>query len=162
MQITITTAILTIVNFFIMMAVLKHFFYEPIVNMLDERKKNIATDLKEAEQAKDDARKMKEDYEASIQNAREEAQEILAEARKIGENTRAEIVEEAKEEAMRVSDRAKAEIARERDNALASLRKDVAKLAISAAEQVIERDVTEADHNRMVDAFIQEVGNQDD
>lgn len=158
MHITLPQLTAGIVNFFLLLVILKVFLYKPVFNMLDARKTEIADNLSAAEAAREEAMTLREQYESSLKEANTKAQAIIQEAGELGEKTRAEIVERAREEAVRASDKAKAEIAREKEQALQDLRQEVADLAIDAAEKVVGRTVNVADHQHMVDEFIKEVG----
>ena len=126
--------------------------------MLDARSAEIENNLNSAEQAKLDAQKLKDEYASQIQNARQEAQEIINQAAKVGEQTKNDIVTEAREEAARLTARAQEEIAREKSEALAEIRNEVAELAVLAAAKVVGKAIDAKDHENMVNNFVKEVG----
>lgn len=126
--------------------------------MLDARRAEIENNLNSAEQAKLDAQKLKDEYASQIQDARQEAQDIINQATKAGEQAKAEIVTEAREEAARLTERAKEEIAREKSEALSEIRNEVAELAVLAAEKVVGKTIDAKDHENMVNNFVKEVG----
>ena len=158
MSIEPSTLIFALINFFILLFCLKKFLYKPLFNMLDERAATIAKNVDDAEQARDEANALKAEYEASLKEAQTKAQEIIQNANKLGEETRAEIVAKAREEAARASEKAREEINREKEQALKDLRAEVADLAVDAASKIIDRNVTVADHENLVNEFIKEVG----
>ena len=61
-------------------SVYEHFLIGPVRSILDERKQMIEHDLDEAKNRETEARQMKEQYQASIGNADEEASRIIEEA----------------------------------------------------------------------------------
>lgn len=148
------------INFFILLAILYKFAYNPILQMLDDRRNTIESSLRHAEEVRADVERMMNEAEASLMNARKEAQEIVARASKLGEETREEIVAKAKEEANAERARAIAEIQSEKEKALAELRDTAATLAIMAAEKVLGKAITVEDHQRMVKEFVNEVGDR--
>lgn len=75
-----------------------------------KRQDKIKNDLDTAAADKADARKLKEDYNAKIQNINAEAEEILAQARQKALDNEAKIIAEAKEEAARILSRANAQV----------------------------------------------------
>lgn len=158
MDINPSTAIFAIINFAILVVLLKVFLYKPVCNMLDSRKQEVANNLKSAEDAKLEAQKLKDEYAAQIQNARSEAQDIINQATKIGEQTRADIVNEAREEATRLVAKAQDEIVREKTEALNEIRNEIADLAVLAASKVVGKTIDVADHQNMVNNFVKEVG----
>ena len=158
MDINPSTAIFAIINFAILVVLLKVFLYKPVCNMLDSRKQEVANNLKSAEDAKLEAQKLKDEYAAQIQNARSEAQDIINQDTKIGEQTKADIVNEAREEATRLVAKAQDEIVREKTEALNEIRNEIADLAVLAASKVVGKTIDVADHQNMVNNFVKEVG----
>lgn len=158
MDISPSTVIFAIINFCILVVGLKVFLYKPVCNMLDSRKEEVANNLNSAEEAKLEAQKLRDEYAAQIQNARNEAQDIINQAAKIGEQTKADIVNEAREEAARLTAKAQDEIAREKTEALNEIRNEIADLAVLAASKVVGRTIDVADHQNMVNNFVKEVG----
>lgn len=158
MEIHVSTMIFAIINFIVLVIGLKVFLYKPVCNMLDSRKEEVANNLNAAEAAKLEAQKLKDEYAAQIQNARNEAQDIINQAAKIGEQTKADIVNEAREEAARLTAKAQDEIAREKTEALNEIRNEIADLAVLAASKVVGKTIDVADHQNMVNNFVKEVG----
>ena len=158
MDINPSTAIFAIINFIVLVVVLKVFLYKPVCNMLDSRKREVENNLNSAEEAKLEAQKLRDEYAAQIQNARAEAQDIINQAAKIGEQTKADIVTEAREEAARLTAKAQDEIAREKTEALNEIRNEIADLAVLAASKVVGKTIDVADHQNMVNNFVKEVG----
>lgn len=158
MHISLPQVTCAIINFFLLLVILKVFLYKPVFQMLDARKQEINENLTAADEARKEAQALRDEYEASLKEANMKAQSIIHEANELGEKTRTEIITKAREEATRAGEKAKAEIAREKEQALKDLRQEVANLAIDAAEKVVGRTVNVADHSNMVDEFIKEVG----
>lgn len=158
MEISISTVIFAVINFFVLLFILKKFLYGPILGMLDKRKEEVVNNLSQAEAAKVEAQKLKDEYAAQIKNAKNEAQEIINKATQIGEKTKSDIVTEARDEAAKVSAKAQEEIKREKTQALNELRSEVANLAVLAAGKIIGKSIDVKDHEKMVNNFVKEVG----
>lgn len=158
MEITWYEFVWSVINFVVILAILYKLFYKPVMKFLDERRETIANNLSEAENARQEAEKLLSDYKEKLDGARKEAQEILARAAKAGEETRAAIIEESRKEAAAILAKAQEEIRREKEDALKSLRQEVAGLAVLVAEKVVSKSFTREDHVRMVEQFINEVG----
>ena len=71
------TLLFQFINFFILVAILAKFAYKPLLKVLEERRNKIASDLDEAAKARQDADKLKADYEAQIRDAQAKAQAIV-------------------------------------------------------------------------------------
>ncbi|MFZ7102108.1 MAG: F0F1 ATP synthase subunit B [Peptococcaceae bacterium] len=158
MSIHLPDMVWAIINFLILVAILNKFLYNPVTKMLDERKSEIKNNLDQAETAKQEADQLKEEYAAHIQNAKNEASEIITRAGKLGDETRNEIISQAKHEAEKISVKAQEEIKLEKNKALAEIRDEVASLAILAAEKVISKTIDSKDQEKMVRDFVKEVG----
>jgi len=158
MSIHIPDTVWAIINFLILVAILNKFLYKPVTKMLDERKNEVVNNLNNAEKARQEAEKLKDEYAHHLQNAKSEAQEIIARANKLGEETRNEIVSQARAEAEKVSVKAQEEIRLEKAKALAELRDEVASLAVMAAEKIIAKNIDMKDQEKMVKDFVKEVG----
>lgn len=147
-----------IINFLVILAILYKFFYNPVIKFLDNRSDEIRRNISEAEQARAEAEAVLEEYRNKLAGAKQEAQEIVARATRVGEEARAALLEQSRAEAAALLEKAHQEIQRERDDALKTLRQEVASLAVMAAEKILGRTVTKEDHTKMVDQFLDEVG----
>lgn len=142
----------------VLFLVLRHFLFTPVSNFLQERKEKISSDIKEAESQKVEASKLKSQYEAKIEEAKEEAKEIIESSRKRGDEIREEIVSDAKKEANNMIDKAKKEISREKEKAQQELKEEMVTVAMLAASKVIDENLDDKKHKDMINKFIDEVG----
>lgn len=154
MEINLSIVLMAMVNFFILLFIVKKFLYQPVLAMLDEREKYVVNTLDEADRAKKEAAILKSDYETTLKNAQREAKEILAEANKIGENEKERLLKEAQNEVNVLNEKAKAEIEREKMKAFLSLKEEVADLAIGASEVILSREVKKEDHLKAIDDYL--------
>ena len=67
---------------FIMFAFLSYVLFEPVRKLLNDRKNKIAHDLDTAAADKEEAARLKAEYEEKIRDIEKEADEILSQARK--------------------------------------------------------------------------------
>jgi F-type H+-transporting ATPase subunit b len=148
----------TAVNFFVLLAFLYKFGFQPVSQMIDERTNTIEGSLRHAEEVKVDVERMHKEAQTNLGEARREAAEIVARATKLAEDTKTEIVAKAQHEAQNERTKAVAEINSEKDKALAEIRDTAATLAIMAAEKVLGRAITEEDHKAMAKKFVDEAG----
>ena len=107
---------------------------------------------------KADARKLKEDYNAKIQNINAEAEEILAQARQKALDNEAKIIAEAKEEAARILSRANAQVELERKAAADDMKKEMIALASLMAEKAVAGAVDAKVQDTMVESTLKEIG----
>ncbi|MGQ9498374.1 MAG: F0F1 ATP synthase subunit B [Desulfotomaculales bacterium] len=146
------------VNFLLLLVLLRLVAYKPLLKVLEERQKYVANTIAQAENQRAEAEKIKAEYEAEMRRAREQAQAIIERATKAGEEQALNIIAQAKAEAERLKEGALADIQREREKAIAELRDQVASLAILVAGKVIKEGLDAQAHERLVQDAIKEVG----
>ena len=133
-----------IVNFFILLIILKKILYKPILGMLEERKQKIADGLKNAEEIEKKLEKIEKEREATIQKASTEAMKMLEEATKSSSLIVEEEHEKAAEDMKMIVEKAHLQIASDRDKMREDIRKELADLVASAMTAVYEKKLTRA------------------
>ncbi|MDJ0860662.1 MAG: F0F1 ATP synthase subunit B [Gammaproteobacteria bacterium] len=138
-------------TFAILVWFIKAVLWEPMLKMLDERRKRIADGLAAAESGHREKQTAEDRAKEIIQDAKGQAAEIIGNAQ-----TRAgEIVEGAKDDARKESERllaaSKAQMDQEVNQAKDGLRKQVVALAIEGAEKVLMHEVNAAEHNKALE-----------
>ena len=88
-----------VINFLIILFVLKRFLYKPLLDMLKKRQKTIEEGLKQAEEARITLESAEEKEREILKKARITADSMLEEAKKEAETQAKKIEEEAKKEA---------------------------------------------------------------
>ena len=147
-----------IVGFLVLLFILSKLLYKPLLKVIDERSAKIKESLEAAESAKEQAAASQEQMQDDIRKAREEGQQMIAQARDVAARFRDEEMAKARDEIAAERAKAEADIQRERDAAIEDLRQEFAGLAISAAERVVERSLSESDHRDIIDRVIEESG----
>jgi F-type H+-transporting ATPase subunit b len=148
----------TLVTFVILLALLAKFAFKPIAQALDSRGQKIKQSIDDAEKTRADAKKLMEDYQKQIAEARTEAGKVIEEARQLGERVRKEVVEKANAEASAVAQRAQEEIIRQKEKGVQELKDTVAALSVQIASKVLEKEVNEATHRQLIDNLIKDLG----
>ena len=144
------------INFLILLFLLTKFLYRPIVNMLDERSRRIQESLEAAERAQADVARADREREELLATTRREIGEMMAQAQSAAERIHSEARSTAQQEAQRIVETARQEADAERAQAMAELRREVASLAVSAAERVISRRLDDQTHRQLVEEFLDE------
>jgi F-type H+-transporting ATPase subunit b len=137
-------------NFFVLLLVLRLVAYKPILKILDERRERIAAGLALAEQSRDQAEQANREALQQIEAARREGHAIIAQAQQIGVRLQEEARQQAQTQADALVARARSEIQLERDTAISELRREFADLTISAAEKVINQSLDRQAHQRLI------------
>lgn len=133
------------------------FVWPPIIGAIEKRQKEIAESLDSAQQSKKEIEQAKADVSDQINKAKADALAIVEQANKRS----AQIIDQARiaaeEERSKILQQAKAEVEAERARAKDELRKQVAMLAITGAEKIIERSIDEAANRDIVDKLVAEL-----
>jgi len=143
-------------NFIVLIALLTYFLYRPITRMLDERAQRIQESLAAAERAQADVARADREREELLASTRREIGEMMAQAQGAAERIQSEARANAQQEAQRIVEAARQEAEAERAQAMAELRREVAGLAVMAAERVISRSLDDQAHRQLVDEFLNE------
>jgi F-type H+-transporting ATPase subunit b len=146
------------VNFFVLLAMLYKFAYNPINEMLDQRTNTIESSIKHAEELKVEVEQMRKEAQANLIESRKEAQEIVGRATKSAEDAHNELIAKGKEEYAAIVAKGTSDIQAQTEQAKIELRDAAATLAMMAAEKILGRAITEADHQKMVKEFVNEAG----
>ncbi len=125
---------------------------------LEQRREKIQGDLERAEQTRAEADQMLADYRSQLSGAREEANRIIEEARKTADQLRKDLQAKAEQESQATVGRAQDEIRAERDRVLQELGSRVGEIALELAGRVVGRSLDEQAHERLVDEYIELVG----
>ena len=152
------TFILQIINLFIQMYLIKRFLFKPINNILEKRKELADKEIREAREAKEEADSLKDQYESSLTNAHAEAAQIVSEAQKEAQSKADALVKEAQQEATDIKARAAADIEQEKKKAINEAKDEIGGLAMDIAGKVVEKEINEADHKKLIEDFISKVG----
>lgn len=145
-----------IVNFGLLLGILYVLLYKPILSKLEERAKKIKKGIDDAEQAEQlraDAGKF---YQQEIERARREAHEIIERATLSAEQQRAEILSQARQEAHEMILRAQQQVQREIQEGQTQLSQQVVDLAIAAASRVVQENLDDDKHRRLIQEFLSE------
>ncbi len=148
----------SVVNFLVLFLLLRRFLWKPVLAILEQREREVAASLEAAENAREEAVRIKADYERRLAEAHRQAEERVARAIRKAEELGAELRARAEQETQALLERAQQEIEREKERALAELREQVADLALDVASKVLERSVTTEDNRRLARAVLARAG----
>jgi len=146
------------VNFAVMVGLLGYFVSKPIRNALQNRRAEIEKTLADAAAARDAAEARTREYQEKLAKAAAEIESIYAAIRREGELERDKILASAREMAAKIELEADAKAATAVARARTELRAEAARLAVELAEELLTKNVTAADQKRLVDEYMQKVG----
>lgn len=154
------TLIATICNLFVQMFIVKKFFLDKIMAVLDARRKAADQQITDAQAAKAEAQSIKETYEENMRKASAQATQILESAQKAANERGEQIISEAQAAAAQIKSKASADIAQEKKKAINDAKNEISGLAMEIAGKVVGRELNAADQSELIDRFINELGDQ--
>jgi F-type H+-transporting ATPase subunit b len=148
------------IAFFILLFVMYRTVWPSVDKAFKDRRANIEGKLEQAEKDREEAEQLLEQYRRRLREAEDETQRILEEARTNAERVRRELLAKADADAGRELDRARQAIRGERDQAIRQLRNEVGTLAVELATRVVGDSLDRDRQLRLIDEYIDELGNQ--
>ena len=152
------TLIAQICNLFIQLLIVKIFFLDKIKAILDQRREAADKQIAEAEAAKSEAKAIKETYEQNMRVAKAKADDLLLSAQKTATLRSEEIISQAQAAAAQIKSKASADIEMEKKKAINDAKDEISGLAMAIAGKVVERELTVADQEQLIDRFLDELG----
>ena len=143
-----------ILNFLILVAILRALCYKPVVRMIKAREDKIAESLAKADSDVAEAESLKKDYQAQLAEAREKAQAFVDKAEKVAASNRETSLQDTKREIEQMKKAAQAEIQRDRERAADQLKKEIVALSLLAAGKVVEKNMEASENEALVGDFI--------
>lgn len=146
-----------VVNFLILLFVLKKLVYKPVLKMLDTRKNMIAKTVEDSKKMEERIQKLEEEKKGVMSKASKEAVSIMEKAKKDAEIEHQKILEKAKGEISGMMDRCRTQIVAEKNAIMKDIKKEVAGLVIMSSQKILQREFGEADQKKLREAIAQEV-----
>lgn len=143
-----------ILNFLILVFILRAVAYKPVVRMLKARQDKIQESLDKADADVAEADKLLAEYKEKLARANAKAEEIVKNAERRSSEEREAQRSAVKTEIEQMRSTAKAEIAREREQAVAQLRAEVVTLSMAAAGKIIAKNMDAAENEKLVAEFV--------
>lgn len=156
LQVSPGLMIWTIVIFLITLFILKKFVFGPVGEMMEKRRASISASIDEAESSRDEAVRLMDQYKVQLAAARREADDLRETGRRDGERQKQEIVTQAQEQRERIVTDTQTQIQAQAQKAVAGMRDDVVGLALSAAEKVTRKSLSDDDHRTLVEQALAE------
>lgn len=154
----IADSVLMIIAVFSLFLIASHFLFNPVRDMMQKRQDRIKNELDTAAADMENARALKEEYEAKLKDIDKEAESILAEARKKALANENKIVADAKEEAARIIERAGVEAELEKKKAADEVKREMVVLASMMAGKVVSAAIDTTVQDSLVEETLKEIG----
>ncbi len=149
-----------LLNLLILFLLVKKFLYQPVKKMLAERQATIDNEYQEAEEAKRKALSDKQAYEEKLSGAEAEADGLIQSAVQTAQIREQQIIAEAKEKADGIRRQAEEDAKLELRKAEQTIKEEIVSVGTMLAGKVLERELNEEDHKKLIDSLIDEIGGE--
>jgi len=153
------TIFATLVNFVILLLFLKHFLFDKVNKIIDDRNSEVADTVHYAENRALEAEKLKESYEKQIASLENKGREFVREAKLKADAQAKDILQEAENKTAMLLKQTEDEIERLKKKSLQEMKQEIGALAIFAAEKILEKELDHQEHQAVIGKIIDEAGN---
>ncbi|HDS02810.1 MAG TPA: ATP synthase F0 subunit B [Firmicutes bacterium] len=152
------TLIFQAISFLILLFLLKKMVYQRVLETLDKRKADIAGDIEAARNMREEAQKIKSDYQSLMDQARSRGEEMRKEIIEAAQKEKESIIKTAEKEGDRLRQKAEKDLALQIKKAQEELRNEVAGLSVGLASKILEAEIDRKKHDDLVERFLSKVG----
>ena len=151
------TLVFNLINFAILLYLLKRLLFKPALEYLDRRRETIHARMQAARADEERAAQLVVEQKETLAEARKRAEDIGEAARREAEAMIAVAKGEAREAAERILEDGARQLVQERDRMIAELREAYAEITVLGAERVLDREIRIEDHRRLLDQLLEEI-----
>ncbi len=145
---------------FIIFMVASKLLLDPVRKILNERKERVENDQKEAAKNREEALRIKEEYDGKIKNIDKEAEQILSDARTKALRREDEIVDDARQEASRIIASARQEAELEKKRVKDEVKQEMISVASLMSEKIVAASLDADKQNALIEQTLEEIGDE--
>ena len=150
------SSLMILCNVFILYIILRTFFWEKIKKFMDDRAAAVQDAIDAAEAVNKRADEKMANYSKRIANVEEEGREIIKASKQQADAQAQIIIEEARQQASDIIAKAEKTIEQEKAQAMEEMRKEIASIAMLAAEQIVGREIDNVGQDAIIDQAIED------
>jgi F-type H+-transporting ATPase subunit b len=147
-----------VVSILVIVWILKKLLFKPVTEFIENRKAAIAKEVEDADMAKNNAMKLKIEYENKLSEVDQEVDAILKQAREKALRQEAQMIEAAKKEAEAIKNKAFHEIKLEQNRVQAQMKEEMIEVAALMASKFVQERLDESQQAKYIDEIITEMG----
>lgn len=141
------------VNLLILLGVLFYFLKNPVKNFLAERRNSISSEIDEAQHQIAEAKKKYEEYAQRLSGIEREVNNLKETIVEQGQKEKEELIKQATQAARMIKEEARDSIARQTSRAKQEIQSEVVARALSLAEELIRKNISDSDRKRFIQNF---------
>lgn len=157
MELSWSTFVLEIINFLILVWILKHFFYKPVQNVIAKRRAEIDDSLSSAEALRTEAEKLRKQYEGRLADWEQERQQALTALNQELDAERAKKTEQLQVELEQAREKSRVVEARQQAIVMHTMEETALKQAARFASRLLEQAAGAETEASLVDLAITEL-----
>jgi len=146
-----------IVNFVLLLLLLKKFAYTPVLKMLNDRSEKIEKSLAEARKIEEELKNTEETKIAEIKKAKTEAAEIIKKAYDTAQTNAEKAIDDTRKKTQDIVAKAKEEIQSEKEKSVKEAEKEIADLAIQIAEKIIRKNLDSDTEKKLAEETLSKI-----
>ena len=147
----------TILGFFLLVAVLRKFFWKTVLQLLDDRRHRIEESLKDIARSKQEIDRLQAEYSQRLAKIEDEARTKIQQAILEGKRIAVDIQEQARAQGYEIMNKSKETIELELAKANVLLRNQVAEMTMEAVERILRQKLDPKTDRHVVDAVLAEL-----
>ena len=151
-------AVLLAIAVFVMFLFLSYMLFNPAREMLKKRQDKVKNDIDSAEKSREDAAKLKEEYENRLREIHKEEDAILSAARQKALENETKIIDQAKAEAANIIERANHQAELEMKKAQDEIKKEIITVASMVAGKAVGEKLDIEIQDSLLDDTLKEIG----
>ena len=152
------TALFILLNTLLIFFVAKKFLFGPVMKIISDRQQEIDDLYTQAGNAREEAQKLQSEYEDKLSQATATSERLVKEATVRAQGREEEILRQAHARAEAILAKASADIAQEKKKAINDAKDEISVIALAIAGKVVGRELDAQDQSKLVDSFIEELG----
>ncbi|MBE7015930.1 MAG: F0F1 ATP synthase subunit B [Ruminococcaceae bacterium] len=161
-SVNLWSVLISLANLLILFLLFKKFLYGPVNRMLEKRQGEINEKYHDAEEAKRIAQEDRMLWDEKIGNIKAETDAMIAGAKASASLEKDAIITKAKEKAEGIVRQAEAQAELEIKKAEDGIKKEIVEVSAALANKILEREINAEDHRRLIDSFIEKIGDEDE
>ena len=141
-------------SFLVLLIVVFVLAYKPVKKILAKRADYVENEIKEARENNLQAQKNVDEAKEMVAQSKVQASEIIKNAEKQGQEKYDAIILQAKSDVEEMKVGAQEDIERAKEEAIKDIHDEMVKVALSASEEILKREVDNKDNKRLAEDFI--------
>lgn len=147
-----------IVNFTILLLLLKKFLYKPILKVLEDRKSTVAKSLKQAEEIEKRLEQTALEQEKLLLAASTESNKIISDSKKEAHELAEKTLEQTKQTINEMLEKNETRLKMEKDQMLIEVKKELTDLVVATTLKVSKKTFSKEDNKKIIEETIRETG----